>query len=191
MMETKDEHVLCVTRNVWKMLIGKGVDSITHDVSNHGILLYRSYVEKEDDYLQIIPYIVLTSSNCVYTYKRNGYNEDRLRGLLSIGVGGHLNSNDYYKEAERELLEETGISQGVGEPLAVIQTDDEVGKHHIGILHCIEIDKNHLKPSSEIRDGSWVSYGYLQMVLSDSPNSLESWTADVLKKDCLREICHK
>ena len=182
------EDVLCVATKAWELgLIRQS--NLAGDLKSNGVLLNRQWVEDREDYLQIIPYIVLRNWQEIFCYNRKG-NESGLLGLMSIGVGGHLNSNSYYQEAQRELKEETGldIDSARINVECIIRTDDEVGKYHLGVLHILDILREDLKPSEEISNGIWVSIGYLELVSRNNPDKLESWSriaidAGYLKKD--------
>jgi len=53
----------------------------------------REIAEKDDNFLQIIPYVLIfNDANEIFTYTRNG-TEIRLKGLRSAGIGGHINDN--------------------------------------------------------------------------------------------------
>ena len=55
----------------------------------------RPEMEEDPSYRQIIPYVVLTRGDEVLVLRRlKKGGEKRLHGLLSIGVGGHINPVD-------------------------------------------------------------------------------------------------
>jgi len=59
----------------------------------NSFFLPRGEVEDNPEYKQIIPYIVLKNGDRYFTYSRDGA-ETRLKGSLSVGVGGHVNIGD-------------------------------------------------------------------------------------------------
>jgi len=55
----------------------------------------RAEAEHSDAVVQIIPYVVLKCRDRIATYRRGKQGtEGRLHGLLSIGLGGHVNPDD-------------------------------------------------------------------------------------------------
>lgn len=82
----------------------------------------RAYCETDESLLQLLPYIVVYQGEEIFMYRRGkGGGELRLHDQLSIGVGGHVDSEtDLYKdnkpmllkhlqdEASREIEEELG-----------------------------------------------------------------------------------
>ena len=186
------EEVLCVSKNAWKMYVEKASSSqmIINRIVNNGVMLRRDYAETDADMLQVIPYIVLRSQDSVmgddliYCFRRRG-NEKGLNDLMSIGVGGHLNSNDYKAEAERELKEEAGLGNKEWEVLGFIRTNDKVGRYHVGILHILDIERKDLRRKQEIRDGSWIPV-YILCKFRGYPDwKLESWALHVIEKGYL------
>ena len=175
-----NKAILCVSKNVWDLSVR--FSNLSNDIERHGLLLNRDAIEYDEDFLQVIPYMVLRWDYKIYLYKRKG-KEKRLDGKLSIGIGGHCESMDYKSEAQRELKEETGIQVDIGKPISILRTDDNVGKHHVGIMHVVDIDNlEYFKVSSETDWGNWVSPHYIDMCLNDNPDSFESWSRIVIEK---------
>ena len=57
--------------------------------------LERDEVEEDEDYLQIIPYVVFKDKHEILGYRRTKKSgESRLREKVSIGIGGHINIED-------------------------------------------------------------------------------------------------
>ena len=104
----------------------------------------RGDMEEDPAYKQLISYCIITNDDETLVYKRlEGGGESRLHGLLSIGVGGHM--NDVAEEddiegklrinAARELSEEVGLAEDDVKNIeihAINDDDNEVGKVHIG-----------------------------------------------------------
>ncbi|MBN2456063.1 MAG: hypothetical protein JXB29_05940 [Sedimentisphaerales bacterium] len=112
--------------------------------------MLRSDAEKDADYKQLIPYVIISHKGKYLSYvrgKRAG--ETRLVGLRSIGIGGHINpvddmplfSNDFYEAylaaVEREVAEEISVETSHTDCVAALLNDEsnEVGSVHLGIVH--------------------------------------------------------
>lgn len=122
----------------------------------------RGDMEEDPSYKQLISYAIVTSGNETLVYKRlTGGGETRLHGLLSIGVGGHMNDIEDVEDikekmfinASRELQEEVGIKESELKSFEVIglinDDENEVGKVHIGLVFKVEVDKTHIFTNEE------------------------------------------
>ncbi|UOB19850.1 NUDIX domain-containing protein [Macrococcus armenti] len=113
----------------------------------------RGDMEEDERYKQLISYCILENEqNEVLVYERlSGGGENRLHGLSSIGIGGHMNRIDnaqieavLLENASRELEEEVGItdvSLNALELIGFINDDDtEVGRVHIGLVFKLKVN---------------------------------------------------
>lgn len=154
-----DEKVLCFERSLLEAAglfqglsfeVGKYLGVVTSS-SN---LVYRPRREAELDkrFKQLIPYVLLVNQDRVLRYKRGrGGEENRLHGLYSIGVGGHISDQDaglfsqdalgYYDGMWREVEEEVAIETPVREAAVAVINDDstEVGFVHFGVVHIVQV----------------------------------------------------
>ncbi|MCC4721595.1 NUDIX domain-containing protein [Salinicoccus sp. RF5] len=115
----------------------------------------RGDMEEDPAYKQLVGYVIITSDNGkTLVYKRlNGGGEARLHGMLSIGVGGHMNDvpdasgieEKLYINAGRELSEEVGLSQEQLEDIEIVglinDDDNEVGRVHIGVVFKVTVEE--------------------------------------------------
>jgi predicted NUDIX family phosphoesterase len=117
----------------------------------------RKKMEGSVGFKQIIPYVVFTCGNKVFTYVRGKKStESRLHGHRAIGIGGHINEGDaegfpfwqdYFYQAyvngmRREVREEVVVNYSTIKHVVggIIFTDcTEVGKVHLGIMHHVTI----------------------------------------------------
>jgi predicted NUDIX family phosphoesterase len=156
------ECVLCIPRfRLAEFGVGQGFTPFgTGHRQEPGPLLnaantFLPRVEAETDtrFKQIIAYCIIEreparlGDPAVFAYRRRGDGESRLRGLVSIGVGGHINADDcsgltgYVGVGAgflRELDEEVVLIPPGGTDLqwlGVINDDtDEVGRVHLGVV---------------------------------------------------------
>lgn len=120
----------------------------------------RGDMEEDPSYKQLISYVIIRSEDDSETlvYKRlGGGGETRLHGLLSIGVGGHMNdvadaesiSDKLSINAARELEEEVGLSGSNLDDIEILglinDDDNEVGKVHIGLVLKVNVNKDDVK----------------------------------------------
>jgi len=152
-----EERVLCFERKLLEDLgmfqglsleVAKYLPVVTS--SSHFVYLNRSEAEKDRRYKQLIPYVLLIHNDRLLRYRRGrGGEETRLRGLYSIGIGGHISEEDHvlfskdfgYKEGMlREVREEVAIEQVKEATVAMINDDStEVGYVHFGVVHIMQV----------------------------------------------------
>lgn len=178
--------------------------SIKKPDSNLVGLMDRTICENDTNYLQFIPYIVLIDpykdKYFVYTRGDKG-DENRLHGMCSIGLGGHVDLAPEPKqspddnplerliisEAIRELGEECGISKDVltkyiryivinNYVLAV--NDTPVERVHVGIpiyIYMKETDLPELE-AGVITKGRWLAYEEIIELVSRKEIVIETWS---------------
>lgn len=118
-----------------------------------GQFIPRSQAEKDPNYKQLIPYVLISCSGRYLTYvrgKRAG--ESRLVAKRSIGIGGHINPTDqmplfspyqtYLNAVQREVEEEIHVGARYTDRIAALLNDDtnEVGAVHLGIVHLWKLE---------------------------------------------------
>jgi len=150
----------------------------------------RDAMELDPGFKQLIPYCLFRCNDHLFQYTRGKLQgEGRLRGKKSIGVGGHICSDDQagkqsvYREAlERELGEEVRIETAFRESLVGLLNDDltEVGRVHLGIVHLFEVEA----PKVWAREESMLDAGFLPIgELLQELDSFETWS-----QLCLRHL---
>jgi predicted NUDIX family phosphoesterase len=132
----------------------------------------RDKAEDNRAYKQLIPYIIIQTADGFQTacYRRKG-REKRLHGLWSLGVGGHINSDDMSKKytplsavvsrgMQRELKEEFVEIPGNLLPVFCGIINEEkttVGHVHLGLVYRLYVqNKRHITPGAELDSFSWV-----------------------------------
>jgi len=110
----------------------------------------RNWLETDERFRQLVSYMVVSFEDQVLVYRRTKKGgEGRLHGLLSLGVGGHVNIGDVSQEGEgidptatvfsacqRELGEEIRVPDGnfTGVLGIIKQSDNEVSRVHLGVV---------------------------------------------------------
>lgn len=199
-MSKFDEQILVVDRNVlfddeknaFNGFISKDDNRYKEIVETFGAydVKRRGDMEEDPGYKQLISYCIITNEDETLVYKRlGGGGETRLHGLLSIGVGGHMNDvadketiDDKLRvNAARELEEEVGLSEADVKNIEIhgLINDDnnEVGKVHIGLVLKIDVDKDKIVNGEEDTiELSWVKNDVLETM---SP--YESWSELIIR----------
>lgn len=159
-------------------------------------LVDRAICETDPNWQQFIPYIVVRDKEgYVFTYCRGkGSEEARLKGNLSIGLGGHVDGcppegtslKDWFvQEARRELNEEVGLSFNVSLDIEfthmIKDATNPVGQVHFGLLAVVTLDRSELKLMEKdiVEGSSWLSVPSLFNV-TNFPR-LENWSQAVTR----------
>lgn len=198
-MSAHPERVFCVGAH-WARLKFPGEwtphadvgDDIFRALSVYGFYSPRTdELERDEAIKQVATYIVVrdaTMPGRVLGYERAG-SESRLRGRISVGIGGHLNDEDradygtarVYGGAVRELREEIGpfmfdSNPDVGPALAVIgwlnDDADPVGRVHLGIVFRAALSRMGFVSAGGKRFG-WFRPADLRAM---EPGRLERWS---------------
>ena len=155
------------------------------DPGNNFFLL-RDDAEDDPSHKQIIPYAVFHHQGRFLHYVRGGKSgEKRLAAKGSIGIGGHINTEDaeqsslekdtYLTGVEREVDEELAIAGAHAQKIVALINDDsnEVGQVHIGVVHLFELESDDVKPNeSPITELEFLDRDQL----SARRDSLETWS---------------
>ena len=160
-------------------------------IRDHYIYDLRDKVEVMPQYKQPIAYAIIVHKETheVFAYQRSAkdgqYEEKRLRGKWSWGLGGHIdkidveNGDPIRASLARELSEEVKI-QTYDEPviLGYINDDEtEVGSVHFGLLYLVMTSDRSVRPAdAEIAWGGFMSIPQLEEIYMSSEASVESWS---------------
>jgi len=182
------ENVLTVKRELIKDYIPlKGITTENCErmvdiiLSNHEFIP-RPDAEKDPSRKQVIPYVAVCRGEEVFVMRRlNKGGEARLHGLLSIGVGGHINDAqdgdgaDVLKRGmKRELAEEVRIERpGALTPRGIINDDTaEVGSVHLGLFYTLEVEGEVSVIETEKLEGFWAKRSELPAMRG----RMETWS---------------
>ncbi len=156
----------------------------------------RGDMEEDPSFKQLIPYVLFRYTTPegevrVFDYLRGGgVGEKRLRAKRSVGVGGHISSEDaekvststdvYREGMMRELGEEIAIDTPYTETAAGLINDDEteVGKVHLGIVHLCDVTEPNITP----REDALAEAGFrpVKTILAEL-DQYETWSQIVVR----------
>ena len=173
-MAIADENVLVFPRVLFEQLgVFQGFNSDVNrylptilDIKNHDFMP-RAQAETNPDFKQIIPYVVITDGKSILHYVRGKKaGEQRLVAKGSVGIGGHINNEDYkesllaftfgkqaFQDAvEREVREELSIQGALdAKPIGLINDDStEVGRVHFGVVHVLFCTPDKVKKNEQV-----------------------------------------
>jgi predicted NUDIX family phosphoesterase len=187
------EHILVVkTEKLAPWIAGKnglitGSDAeILSTVMSEYQFVPRPEAEEDPGYKQIIPYVVLLRGDETFLLRRlKKGNEKRLHGMLSLGVGGHINPADgdgkdvLMQGLRREVDEEVAVEKELGlTPRGVINDDSNgVGSVHLGFFFTMRVAGDVTVRESEKLAGEWVRIEDLKNYRDD----METWSQIILE----------
>lgn len=150
----------------------------------------RPAMEQDPGFKQLIPYVIFRycddqGRTSLFQYTRGtGQGEQRLHRKRSIGVGGHIcsedagptdNANPYTEGMRRELAEEVHVLTPYRDRRVALLNDDEteVGRVHLGVVHILDVEQPAVQPrEQEMHDAGFQP---LEDLLADT-DSMESWS---------------
>jgi predicted NUDIX family phosphoesterase len=167
MSKYADERVLVVPRSLFDEL--GSFQGFSSDVDcylptfldpSQNFFMARDNAEDDTTYKQIIPYAIFHHEGQILHYVRGSKSgEQRLAAKGSIGIGGHINSEDaaqasveqdtYMTGVEREVNEELALGGGFVQRIVGLINDDsnEVGQVHLGVVHVFDLESADVKPN--------------------------------------------
>jgi predicted NUDIX family phosphoesterase len=154
----------------------------------HLSYLPREQAENDPSYKQLIPYVVLRWGDQLFHYTRGqSGTEARLRSLRSVGVGGHICSEDgalppdaYRAGMLRELEEEVVLDTAYTERTLGLINDDRtpVGRVHLGVVHLLDLRE----PRVRRREEALAECGFAPLAeLRRERPAFETWSQFLLE----------
>lgn len=155
----------------------------------------RPELEGDPAFKQLVSYTMFVSEKRIFVMKRlAAQSEARLRGLLSIGVGGHMNPAPPVEwpgkrrigdlkalvaaNTAREIKEEVRLAGNPQSSILGFLNDDKnpVGKVHLGVVSVVTL----ASPLLAVREtdkmmGAWVEVDKLRLL-----GEFETWSALVM-----------
>jgi len=143
----------------------------------------RDQMEQDPSFKQLIPYCLFRHEGKLFHYRRGkAQGEGRLHSKRSIGVGGHICSEDHGRESSpylqamhREIAEEVFLETTYRDTCVGLLNDDEteVGRVHLGIVHIFDLDAPKVRP----REQSMLETGFASPAeLSEHLDQFETWS---------------
>ena len=169
---------------------------------------YRRFdVEENNDYTQILTYVLVTRGDAILAYRRGTYNrtEQYLRGSFCVGFGGHVTEADLdlfnmetmgiLECASRELMEELRLPQPDIERLrghkglqiiGIINDDSsDVGRRHLAFVMKYEVSPNRYWESPERGEKAITQ---LRWISARDTGQVSLWNFEYWSQLCLREF---
>lgn len=149
----------------------------------------RDEMEQDPSFKQLIPYVIFRHTDSsgqvfIFEYQRGkGQGESRLHSKRSVGIGGHISSDDaaidsanpYQEGMARELAEEVVIGSPYESQCVGMINDDEteVGRVHLGVVHIFDLEQPNVQPAED----DIISRGFqpVEQLLADL-DGFESWS---------------
>jgi predicted NUDIX family phosphoesterase len=203
MVEVSTEHVLVVPTELFHRLghfqgFSPDVNRYLDELLKPANTSYRPRGDMEDDpsFKQLIPYCIFrhvdsARRQTVFAYTRGkGQGEGRLRTKRSVGIGGHVSTDDthagagnvYLEGMRRELDEEVFIDTAYTQKCVGLINDDQspVGQVHLGVVHLFDVDRPAIRP----RESELIECGFrpVDELLADL-TGFETWS-----QICLRAL---
>ena len=189
-----DERILVVKRSIlfaqgaWQGLQCTDVTHYQSLVASSGEFHWRSVMETDPTYKQIIPYMIFEYADSYFLMERKATaSEQRLKSKLSLGIGGHIRQKDIeggsiFDWAKREFQEEVAYDGSLTiEPLGVLNDDsDAVGQVHLGLILLLHGDRPDISIRSEHKQGMLVSRSQMNMYV----DRMESWSKIAWQNIC-------
>lgn len=131
----------------WNGLRLGGVAELLLVLADCGEFRPRREVESQPEWQQVIPHLVVRDGDRVLTMRRlRAGSEPRLRGQVTLGVGGHINAEDgdpaeaWLAGSQREWREEVVCERELtGRAVGLLKDDaGAVGQVHLGVLILVD-----------------------------------------------------
>jgi predicted NUDIX family phosphoesterase len=155
----------------------------------------RGQMEQDPSFKQLIPYMVFRYTGTdgvprLFQYTRGGgQGEKRLHAKRSVGIGGHISTDDseagaiaevYRVGMLRELAEEVTLETDYTETCVGLINDDEtpVGQVHLGVVHLFDLSEPLVQPREiDILDAG---FRPAEEILAEL-DQFESWSQIVVR----------
>ena len=189
----EDESVLVIKRELFDEIgtfqgISTEIDKYLPAFLNpsNNFFIHRELAEDDPTHKQIIPYAIFKHGDKFLKYlrgKKSG--EQRLASKSSIGIGGHINQDDFNSSSLEKDTYLTGIEREINEeliincdynnlPIALINDDsNDVGQVHLGVVHLFDLESDQVEAGeANIENLEFLSSEDLLREKDD----LESWS---------------
>jgi len=181
-IKKEDEKILVVSR---KKLFLQKIEKVDFDqyqklIEEHKEFLWRSKVETDPSYKQIIPYLIFSFEDKFFMMQRkSSASEVRLQNKFSLGIGGHIRKEDIegktlFDWARREFAEEVEYNGEFEiEPIGLLNDEsNSVGQVHTGFVFLLKGNSGKIKIRDEHKEGRLLTLQECKIVYE----SMENWS---------------
>ncbi len=168
------------------------LDEFFQVIDEFGFFMDRESAEDDPDFKQIIPYCIVAFGDEVFLMqRRRAGGEQRLHGLYSIGVGGHVEPQDHAPGEDLTAAVELGLTRELREEVCIqgtferqrigVLNDDSnaVGRVHLGVVYRLLLAHPTVRVAeTEVLEGSFVPRSDLQGL----GGQLETWSRLVVEQ---------
>lgn len=162
---------------------------ILEQILNVSCFKLRYEAEIDPSYKQIIPYVIFYNPILKKFYCMSRIDGDeRLKGMRSLGVGGHIdNGETFYNALYREIEEEIGLKQNEITSIElkglIYDPSNEVGSVHLGLVFIAQTNKEDIVCLEKDKlSGKYVTLSELLQVPNENN---ETWT-NIAINECIR-----
>lgn len=183
-----DEDALCVRSATIQQWLGASfstdhIQDILRVILADHCFVRREIAEKDEDYRQIIPYVVVRwQNNYLLSQRTKKQTESRLHNKFSLGLGGHINTAEDVRDMDivtaglwREIREEVHLSSVVEPKLVGIINDitTNVSRVHLGLAYVLDVTTPEFRIlETDKIHAEWADLARIAAVFDD----LESWS---------------
>lgn len=181
-----DELILVVRRehlfseNAWHGIKEVDFSDFLRVINAKKEFLWRSNMEEDPTYKQIIPYLIYQYQNHYFMMqRRHDASAKALQNKFSLGIGGHIRQEDMTTDsifdwATREFHEEVAYQGSLHiKPLGIINDDTNlIGQVHLGFAMLLIGDSPHIAIRSEHKSGKLMTLDECAQLY----DSMETWS---------------
>ncbi len=192
------QHIICTSNHIVEnALSGEGFIKTNDPIFNlnHLWIGPRPHLEEDENFKQIIPYVILSHQGKIAVYQRTRKGgESRLHNQNSIGFGGHIDAFDLAYDddgtinldqtietsAQREIDEELIVSEVVSKTQLgyILDNSNPVGRVHIGVVERWEL----ASPEVRSNEDEIEVLGLFELdQLKKMTNTMENWSEHIVK----------
>ena len=177
-LAVKREHLL--PQGGWFGLATANLSTYLEIINTHKEFLWRSALEQDPAYKQIIPYLVFQYQESYFLMQRREQaSEQRLKSKFSLGIGGHIRQedmteNNLFAWAQREFNEEVQYEGTFTMETIGMLNDDttDVGKVHFGLVVLLKGSSPEISIKTEHRHGALATMQEIEATFE----KLETWS---------------
>lgn len=194
------ETLVCLAANhVDSLGLSEGFTSIAKELLDRLLVAEqlwlgpRTSLETDETFRQLVSYVVFRHARRVLVYRRAPKGgETRLHGLLSLGVGGHVNATDLVidsgtidlgatlrRACSREIAEEVECGTVVSlETIGVIrEMATPVSRVHLGVVVECRLEQPEVQPL----DPALIDVRFVEVEqLSRLSSQMETWSSSLI-----------